>query len=145
MSRPKLREENPEAHLIAYNRADRAAARESRYRIVSISDPEGLKQALAETLGVLVVVEKVRRLLLWRMSASTSTRFATWALSSRLRQWLTRSRSDVERHHASELEEALAITSDRIVAFSYSDELLSASSGATNGLAPGGLAEPQLR
>ena len=49
--RLKLREESPEAHLIAYERGDQAVARESRYRIVPVSDPEGLKQALTETLG----------------------------------------------------------------------------------------------
>lgn len=82
--RLKLREESPEAHLTAYNRVDQAAARESRYWIVPISDSEGLKQALA-------------------------------------------------------------ITPDRIVAFSYSDELLRVSSGPSNGSAPGGLAGPQMR
>jgi homotetrameric cytidine deaminase len=62
--RLKLREEEPgEAHLIAYARPDDAAVRVSAYRVVPAS--EGTREALAETVGVDVVVEKRRRLLLW--------------------------------------------------------------------------------
>jgi predicted adenylyl cyclase CyaB len=144
--RLKLREESPEAHLIAYNRADQAAARESRYRIVSISDPEGLKQGLAETLGVLAVVEKVRRLLLWqhaRIHLDKVRDLGTFIEIEAVAD--PTSDLNIERRHASELEEALAITPDQIVAFSYSDELLCASSDLSNGSAPGRLALPQLR
>jgi adenylate cyclase, class 2 len=63
--RLKLREEGAVAQLISYERDDRALARESRYRIVAVSDPTGLRDALSAALGVLVVVEKSRRLLLW--------------------------------------------------------------------------------
>jgi homotetrameric cytidine deaminase len=62
--RLKLREEEPgEAHLIAYRRPDAAEVRVSDYRVVPAA--AGLRDALAETLGVDVVVEKRRRLLLW--------------------------------------------------------------------------------
>ena len=62
--RLKLREEEPgEAHLIAYARPDDADVRVSSYRVVPA--PDGTLAALSETLGVDVVVEKRRHLLLW--------------------------------------------------------------------------------
>jgi homotetrameric cytidine deaminase len=65
--RLKLREEEPrgEAHLIAYERADEGQARLSSYRLVAVADPEALRTALAGTVGVRVVVDKRRRLLLY--------------------------------------------------------------------------------
>lgn len=64
--RLKLREEGAIAQLISYERANETVARESRYRLVPVGDPAGLKDALSDALGVLVVVEKSRRLLLWQ-------------------------------------------------------------------------------
>jgi adenylate cyclase class 2 len=64
--RLKLREEaGAKAHLIAYERRDRAGQRQSRYRIVEIDEAEHLKSALASALGIKVVVAKERRLLHW--------------------------------------------------------------------------------
>jgi adenylate cyclase class 2 len=65
--RLKLREETGStAHLIAYERADLLDRRESRYRIIEVEDAAELRLALAETLGIKVVVSKRRRLLIWR-------------------------------------------------------------------------------
>jgi homotetrameric cytidine deaminase len=62
--RLKLREEEPgEAHLISYVRPDDADVRVSSYRVLPA--PDGTLAALTETLGVDVVVEKRRHLLLW--------------------------------------------------------------------------------
>jgi homotetrameric cytidine deaminase len=64
--RLKLREQEPGgAELIAYERADAAAARESRYRIAPVEDPAALREALDAALGTVVVVDKRRHLLLW--------------------------------------------------------------------------------
>ncbi len=64
--RLKLREEEgATAQLIAYERSNLAEPRESSYRIVPAEDSDGLKAALAETLGVRVTVAKRRRLFLW--------------------------------------------------------------------------------
>jgi homotetrameric cytidine deaminase len=68
--RLKLREERtegaePSATLIAYARADEAAARTSAYHLVDVPDPSALTAALDASLGTVVVVEKFRRLLLW--------------------------------------------------------------------------------
>src|SRR4051812_34125134 len=64
--RLKLREQEPGgAQLIAYERADAAAARESHYRLVDVPDPEALRAALDAALGTTVVVDKRRHLLLY--------------------------------------------------------------------------------
>jgi adenylate cyclase, class 2 len=63
--RLKLREEGTGAQLIAYERPDLAAQRESGYRIVAVADAEGLKETLAAALGVIATIVKTRRLFLW--------------------------------------------------------------------------------
>jgi adenylate cyclase class IV len=75
--RLKLREDgDPPAELIAYTRADLPGERESAYRIVEIPQPEELRHALAETLGIEIVVAKRRT------SASISTKSRGSAASS---------------------------------------------------------------
>src|SRR4051794_41086966 len=65
--RLKLREAPPDvAELIAYARSDLQGPKVSTYRRVPVLDAEALTAALADSLGVRVVVEKARRLLLWR-------------------------------------------------------------------------------
>jgi predicted adenylyl cyclase CyaB len=67
MGRLKLREESgAKPHLVSYLRADESGRRESRYRIVEVGQPEELISALSDNLGVKVVVEKERQLLLWQ-------------------------------------------------------------------------------
>jgi homotetrameric cytidine deaminase len=64
--RLKLREEEGAgAVLIQYDRPDAAEARESRYRLTPVEDPDELRASLDAALGTLVVVDKERRLLLW--------------------------------------------------------------------------------
>ena len=64
--RLKLREEEPGgATLIQYDRPDAAVARESRYRLTRVEDPDDLRASLDAALGTLVVVDKERHLLLW--------------------------------------------------------------------------------
>ena len=65
--RLKLREAPPApAELISYARADRAEPTASLYRVVPVAEPVALGEALADALGVRAVVEKARRLLVWR-------------------------------------------------------------------------------
>ncbi len=83
--RLKLREQPPDsAQLIAYARANRAAPRPSVHRIVEVADPRALAAALADSLGVRLVVEKARRLLVWRnvRVPSISTAWRSSATSS---------------------------------------------------------------
>jgi homotetrameric cytidine deaminase len=64
--RLKLREEEGGgAVLIQYDRPDAAVARESRYRLTRVEDPDELRASLDAALGTLVVVDKERHLLLW--------------------------------------------------------------------------------
>lgn len=61
--RLKLREEpDAPATLIAYERPALAGNKESRYRLVAVSDAAGLRGALESALGITVVVTKARRL-----------------------------------------------------------------------------------
>ena len=64
--RLKLREiVGVESVLIAYHRSDAAQSRHSDYRLTTVPDPDGLRAALASTLGLRGEVRKVRQLLLW--------------------------------------------------------------------------------
>ncbi len=63
LGRLKLREEpNAPATLIAYERPDLPDSRESRYHLVEVPEPAGLRDALESALGVTIVVSKSRRL-----------------------------------------------------------------------------------
>src|SRR4051812_13377587 len=65
--RLKLREAPPAlAELISYARVDQAGPKVSTYRIVPVADPAALTAALDDALGIRVVVEKERRLLVHR-------------------------------------------------------------------------------
>jgi predicted adenylyl cyclase CyaB len=125
--RLKLREEDTSAQLIAYDRADEALARESRYRLVTINDPHGLKESLSTALGVLVVVEKSRRLLLWqsvRIHLDEVRGLGSFIEIEAVADPVSDLTS--ERREANEVQEALVIAPEQIMAVSYSDELLRA-------------------
>ncbi len=63
--RLKLRQINGLTNtLIAYSRADDAAAKPSDYHLVHVAHPETLKKALAAALGVIGVVDKRREIFL---------------------------------------------------------------------------------
>lgn len=53
------------AQLIAYERADHTAQRQSDYRIVAVENADELENALTAALGVLAVVAKERHLFVW--------------------------------------------------------------------------------
>jgi adenylate cyclase, class 2 len=64
--RLKLREiDGQSAELIAYDRVDRVESRLSKYHLVPVPDPAGLKAALAVALGVRGAVHKRRAIYLW--------------------------------------------------------------------------------
>lgn len=62
--RLKLREEGERCQLIFYERADQAHEKISRYRIVGVEDPGGMRALLRAAHGIVGEVTKVRRLLL---------------------------------------------------------------------------------
>jgi adenylate cyclase class 2 len=118
----KLREQTPGApHLIQFARADEPQARESRYRIVEVAgDAETLVAALDAALGVRGVVEKRRRLLLWRdvrIHLDVVERLGTFVEL----EAVAPPASDLTVEHArvAELREALGIVDERLVERGY--------------------------
>jgi adenylate cyclase, class 2 len=123
--RLKLREQDSDAHLIHYERADEAIERVSNYHIVAVEDAEGLKDALGAALGVLVAVEKSRRLLIWRNVRIHLDEVPGLGSFIEL-EAVAEPDSDLsgEYRNVAELREALGITDEQILAVGYSDELL---------------------
>ena len=129
--RLKLREETPGgAALIQYHRPDAAVARESRYRIAPVEDGAALREALDAALGTLVVVDKERRLLLWkgvRIHLDSVQGLGSFVEL----EGVAPPESDLsaEAANVAELSEALGLDANRILAGSYSDRLLAVGGG----------------
>jgi homotetrameric cytidine deaminase len=124
--RLKLREEEPGgAVLIQYHRPDAAEARESRYRLTRVEDPEELRASLDAALGTLAVVEKERRLLLWEGVRIHLDAVAGLGSFVEL-EGVAAPGSDLgaEREKVARLQRALGI--DEVLAGSYADRLLGA-------------------
>jgi homotetrameric cytidine deaminase len=149
--RLKLREEEPgAAHLIAYERADEAAARTSAYRIAPVEEPAALRDALSASLGVTEVVEKRRRLLLWETVRIHLDDVEGLGRFVEL-EAVAGGDSDLAREHEQVrmLVDALGIDGESIQTGSYADALagrgVAAAGGDTPGAAaPGGAADPEL-
>lgn len=127
--RLKLREqtgsEGKRAWLIPYERADEAMARKSSYRLVPVERPEELKQALAGTLGVLVVVCKRRELLLWRGVRIHLDRVDGLGSFIEIEAVADESSNLTGEHRlVKQLTELLKIDPRQVVSFSYSDALM---------------------
>jgi homotetrameric cytidine deaminase len=124
--RLKLREEEPGgAVLIQYDRPDAAQARESRYRLTRVEDPDDLRASLDEALGTLVVVDKERHLFLWdgvRIHLDTVRGLGSFVEL----EGVAPPDSDLapEQEKVARLQRELGI--DEILTDSYSDRLLGA-------------------
>jgi homotetrameric cytidine deaminase len=121
--RLKLREQlaagERRAELIAYARADEAAARTSTYHLVEVPDAAGTIAALDAALGVTVVVAKRRRLLLWdnvRIHLDDVEGLGRW-IELEAVAGVGGSESDLAAEHdkVARLRDALELTDDRIV------------------------------
>ncbi len=123
--RLKLREAPPEpAELIAYARAELAGPKVSLYRIVSVADHVALIAALTDSLGVRVVVEKARRLLLWRNVRIHLDRVEGLGDFVELEAVAASPGGlEVERDRVEELRETLGIADEDLVAHGYADLL----------------------
>jgi adenylate cyclase class IV len=123
--RLKLREAPPApAELIAYARADRPEARVSSYRVVPVADHIGLIEALADALGVRVVVEKQRRLLLHgnvRIHLDSVEGLGEFVELEAVAT--SPGGPAAEEQRIAELREALGIADDLLVARGYADML----------------------
>ena len=124
--RLKLREAPPQPpELIAYARAERPGPKVSLYRVVPVADHIALSDALADSLGVRVVVEKVRRLLLWRNVRIHLDRVADLGDFVEIEAVATSPGGlEVERDRVEELCTALGIADERFVALGYADLLI---------------------
>jgi len=145
--RLKLREEEPgESHLIAYDRADEAAARTSAYRIAPVAAPAELRAALEAALGVTQVVDKRRRLLLWESVRIHLDEVEGLGRFVEL-EAVAEADSDLAREHEQVrlLREALGIEDGAIQTGSYADALARPQepAGAVSGEG-GGDADPEL-
>jgi len=124
--RLKLREEQPGAAvLIQYDRPDAAQARESRYRLARVEDPDDLRASLAAALGTLVVVDKERHLFLWdgvRIHLDTVHGLGSFVEL----EGVAATESDLtrERQKVAHLQRELGI--GEVLTDSYSDRLLGA-------------------
>jgi homotetrameric cytidine deaminase len=126
--RLKLREQRPGgAHLIAYDRTDEAQERESRYHLADVPDPAATRTALAAALGITVVVEKQRRLLLAgnvRIHLDEVEGLGSFVELEAVVPADAPTAAEAERVTA--LREALGITDDRLVERGYAALLLEA-------------------
>ena len=124
--RLKLREAPPEpAQLIGYARADRSNPSVSAYEIAPVFDPGALASVLGQTLGVRIVVEKTRRLLLWRgvrvhldrvVGLGDFVEIEAAAMSP--------GGPAAQEPKVAELRRGLGIADERLVAVGYADLLL---------------------
>jgi homotetrameric cytidine deaminase len=131
--RLKLREEEPGgATLISYDRPDDAAERVSNYRLVPVADPDGLRAALSETNGVLTVVDKRRRLLMWDDTVRIHLDGVSGLGTFLELEAVAAPDSDLSREHAqvAKLRELLDIRDEALREGSYADALLAARSDA---------------
>jgi homotetrameric cytidine deaminase len=141
--RLKLREQEPGgAWLIPYQRVDAAEARVSEYDVIDAFDAEGVKAALAATLGVEIVVDKRRRLLLLgtiRIHLDEIEGLGSFVEV----EAVVPEDGDLDAEYARvvALREALAIPADAILAEGYADLLARTGAGADLVAAAGAAAE----
>jgi adenylate cyclase class IV len=123
--RLKLREAPPQpAELIAYVRAELAGPKVSLYRVVPVADHLGLVDALADSLGIRVVVDKVRRVLLWRNVRIHLDRIEELGDFVEIEAVAASPGGlEVERDRVEELRAVLGITDERLVSLGYADLL----------------------
>lgn len=122
----KLREEQPgRPHLIQFERARTPQEHESRYHIVHVEDGPTARAALAAAIGVRGVVNKRRRLFLYRTVRIHLDEVEGLGSFLELEAVAARG-SDLTAEHRliNELRRALAITDQRLVAESYAELLL---------------------
>jgi adenylate cyclase class 2 len=117
----KLREESPgRPHLIQFVRANEPQQRESQYRIIEVDNGSVLRAALTEAIGIREVVEKRRRLLLWRDVRIHLDRVEQLGDFIEL-EAVAPADSDLTAEHRliEELRAALSITDERLVSLGY--------------------------
>ena len=121
----KLREtpQRP-GELIGYQRPNIATAKRSDYRITSIERPAELRKTLADALGIVVVVEKVRDVFLWhnvRIHLDRVKRLGTYLeFEAVLRR---PSQAAAGHRRVAHLLEVFGITPQQLIRVSYAELL----------------------
>lgn len=130
--RLKLREEMPgRPHLIHYVRRDSHGPRQSAYRVIPVDDPAAICATLGDALGIRVVVEKKRRLLLIGNVRAHLDRVVGLGTYLELEAVVPAGGSpDDEHEKLGRLADALGLTHNRVVVQSYADYLESGLDGA---------------
>lgn len=126
----KLREEDPgRPHLIQFERASEPQQRESRYRIIEVDDAGTLIAALADALGVRVVVAKRRHLFLWRNVRIHLDRVEGLGDFIEM-EAVAPPDSDLTNEHelVTSLRTPLRINDERLVGLGYAEQLLGGTS-----------------
>ena len=110
--------------LISYRRPKIASAKRSDYRITRVGRPAALRKTLADALGILVVVEKVRDVFLWqnvRIHLDRVQRLGTYLeFEAVLRR---PSQAEAGHRRVAHLLEVFGITPQQLIRFSYADLL----------------------
>ena len=121
--RLKLREAPPApAELISYARAELSGPKVSLYRVVPVADHLALIDALTDSLGVHVVVEKARRLLRWRNVRIHLDRVEGLGDFVELEAVAASPGGlEVERDRVEELRAVLGIADEQLIAHGYAD------------------------
>ena len=121
----KLREEQPgRPHLVQFERASQSQQRESRYRIVEVSDGTALCAALAAAIGIRGVVVKRRRLLLWQGVRIHLDEVEELGTFIELEAVAPRDSDLTDEYRlVAELRDALGLTDERLVALGYAEQL----------------------
>jgi predicted adenylyl cyclase CyaB len=121
-ARLKLREVGEgRGELIAYHRADVAAARSSDYEIYATDDAAGLGAVLAEALGVSGTVEKRRRLLCYGRTRIHLDEVAGLGTFVELETVLAGQSEDEARAELDRVMRALELRPEDVVARAYVD------------------------
>lgn len=122
--RLKLRQIGPdEAHLIYYRRENLPGPKRSDYDLAFTSDPEAMRNMLCQVLGTWIEVEKTRQVWLWenvRIHLDDVKGLGQFVELEAVSE-----EKELEESHArvETLMRALEISSDQLIAESYSDLL----------------------
>jgi adenylate cyclase, class 2 len=122
--RLKLREiDGGETQLIQYHRPDATDARASDYVIAPVPELASLTEALARALGVRAVVDKQRELYLWRHTRIHLDEVAGLGSFLELETVVTDQTQEEAERECREVQAALGIREEDLVAESYADLL----------------------